>query len=366
MKIVLHGRTRRTLHAEKKRARALGDLPAYDRFNTLLLLEYVDLKEVAPVLGVHERSVFAWVALLNQKGPEGLRTRRRTGRPPKLTVNDKMRLKDWVRLAPKAFGFEGEYWTCVILQALLQQHTSATYSTGYIAALLRSFGCSWFKQEVVPNQADPETQRIWRKQTWPELLAKAAREGAVVVYQDEVSFERTPGGTYGWGDRQRIQKRRVHASGGSCKLMGTMELGTGQLVWHVFPKKKKGERYSHRDFVAFLRQVAQAYRGQKVYLICDNGPLHHGPAPTKWLESHADQLHLEFLPPYSPKFNPIERLWKKAKRLFFHGHDFKTLTALEQQVRKAMRHFQRHSALVQSLMQAEIRVWKQFEKRVAA
>lgn len=366
MRIVLHGHTRRTLQSERDRARALCDFASYNRFNALLLLEHLDLVEMAPVLGYHERSVFAWVALLNQKGPEGLRTKRRTGRPPRLTGKDKKRLKDWVRSTPKDFGFEGEYWTCVMLQQLLLQHTSATYSTSYIASLLRGFGCSWFKQEVVPDKADPEKQRIWRDKTWPELLEKAAREGAVVVYQDEVGFERTPGGTYGWGDRQRVQKRQVQASGGSCKLMGTMELGSGKLVWHVFPKKKKGEKYSHRDFVAFLRQVVQAYGGQKVYLICDNGPLHHGPALTQWLETHANQLHLEFLPPYSPKFNPIERLWKKAKRLFFHGHYFKTLAALEQQVRKAMRHFQRHSALVQSLMQSENRIWEQFEKPVAA
>lgn len=118
--------------------------------------------------------------------------------------------------------------------------------------------------------------------------------------------------------------------------------------------------------MVFLRQVVQAYSGRKVYLICDNGPLHHGPALKRWLEAHADQLHLEFLPPYSPKFNLIERLWKKAKRLFFHGHYFKTPAALEQQVRKAMRHFQWHSALLQSLMQAETRIWEQFEKAVAA
>lgn len=366
MKIVLHGHTRRTLHAEKKRARALGDLGAYDRCQALLLLERLDLKAMAPVLGYSERSVFAWIAVLTEQGPVGLRTRRRTGRPVRLTVQDKRRLKDWVHAAPKDFGFDGEYWTCGLLQQLLLQHTGSTYSTGYIAALLRGMGCSWFKQEVIPDKADPEQQRVWREKTWPELLAKAAREGAAVVYQDEVGFDRTPGGSYGWGSRAQAQKRPVQASGGSCKLMATMELGTGKLVWHVLPRKKKGERHSHRNFVAFLRQVVQAYGGRKVYLICDNGPLHHGEALTRWLETHADQLELEFLPPYSPKFNPIERLWKQAKRLFFHGHYFKTLRDLEQQVRKAMRHFQRHSAGVQSLMQAETRVWEQFERPAAA
>ena len=96
MKIVLHGRTRRTLQSERIRARNLGDIAAYDRYHGLLLLEHLDLEEMSPVLGYSERTLFAWVSLLAAKGPEGLRTKRKTGRPPRLPNKDKRLLKDWV------------------------------------------------------------------------------------------------------------------------------------------------------------------------------------------------------------------------------------------------------------------------------
>lgn len=213
------------------------------------------------MLGYSERSVFAWVALVTHKGPVGLRMQRRTDRPPKLPAQDKQRLKDWVYSAPKDFGFEGEYWTCGMLRELLHQHTSVFYAEGYIATLLRGFGCTWFKQDVVPDKASPEKQRLWRETIWPQLLAKAAQEGAAVVFQNKVGFDRSPSGTYGWGDRKRIRAKTIQASGGSCKLVGTLERGSGKVVWHLFSKKKKGEKYSHRDFVAFLGQVVAAYTG---------------------------------------------------------------------------------------------------------
>lgn len=366
MRIVLHWRTRRTLQNERDRARALAQFETFERFQALLLLEHADVAEMAPALGYTERGILKWVALLFNEGPSALWTKRRTGRPPKLLAKDKQRLKSWVQRSPVEFGYDCQYWTCAMLQALLLQHTSVTYSQGYIAALLREFGCSWYKQEVVPDKADPEKQRIWRDETFPALKARAAQEKAVILYQDEVGFERTATGAYGWGNRRKTHRQKVQAAGGSRKLMGAIELETGKLVWHLLPEKKKGQKHTHRDFVAFLRQIAQTYSGRKVYLICDNGPIHHGPALEKWLAEHPNQLQLEFLPAYSPQFNPIERLWKKVKRHYFHGHFFQKMADLATQIRKAMRHYQRNPGLVTSLMQAEIRVRPQAQMAMAS
>jgi len=36
--------------------------------------------------------------------------------------------------------------------------------------------------------------------------------------------------------------------------------------------------------------------------------------PEPWLEKHKEELILEFLPPYSPQLNPIERVWKETRK----------------------------------------------------
>ena len=59
---------------------------------------------------------------------------------------------------------------------------------------------------------------------------------------------------------------------------------------------------------------AESYRGKRVLLVLDNASWHK----TKSLHWH----HIEpvYLPPYSPDFNPIERLWQHLKGNYLAGY----------------------------------------------
>jgi transposase len=41
-----------------------------------------------------------------------------------------------------------------------------------------------------------------------------------------------------------------------------------------------------------------------------------------WREAQADIFSLDYLPPYGPDLNPIERVWKLTRRLCLHNHYF--------------------------------------------
>src|SRR2546425_10546400 len=66
-------------------------------------------------------------------------------------------------------------------------------------------------------------------------------------------------------------------------------------------------------------------RGRRMVVIADNAKYHHGALHWDWREEHADTFALEFLPPYSPDLNPIERVWKLTRRLCLHNRYFPTL-----------------------------------------
>jgi len=53
--------------------------------------------------------------------------------------------------------------------------------------------------------------------------------------------------------------------------------------------------------------------------ILDNSRYHHAILLKPWLEKHQEEIQLDFLPPYSPKLNPIERVWKLTRRLCTHN-----------------------------------------------
>ena len=61
--------------------------------------------------------------------------------------------------------------------------------------------------------------------------------------------------------------------------------------------------------------------------VLGNARYHHARALCPCLHRHRQQLTLLFLPPYSPELNPIERVWKLARRL---------ATRVDERVKKAI------------------------------
>ena len=61
--------------------------------------------------------------------------------------------------------------------------------------------------------------------------------------------------------------------------------------------------------------------GSEVHLILDNAKYHHALLLQEFLERNPNII-LEFLPPYSPELNPIERVWKLIRKSGTHSRYF--------------------------------------------
>ncbi len=61
-----------------------------------------------------------------------------------------------------------------------------------------------------------------------------------------------------------------------------------------------------------LEAIREANGDRPILMILDNASNHH----SKVVTERASELNIElvFLPPYSPKYNPIEQIWKTVKR----------------------------------------------------
>ncbi len=60
----------------------------------------------------------------------------------------------------------------------------------------------------------------------------------------------------------------------------------------------------------------------------DNARWHHARILRPWLAQHSEAIQLDFLPPYSPELNPIERVWKLTRKLRCHNRYFPSLEEL--------------------------------------
>lgn len=103
---------------------------------------------------------------------------------------------------------------------------------------------------------------------------------------------------------------------------GAVRLRDGKLLcW------REEDRFDGETFYAFLKhlRVRSSRARRHVALIIDNARYHHAKLHKDWREEHAAELSLEFLPPYSPELNPIERVWKLTRRKCLHNRYFPSL-----------------------------------------
>jgi transposase len=85
------------------------------------------------------------------------------------------------------------------------------------------------------------------------------------------------------------------------------------------------------SFLQGLRRVS-VREGQRVIVITDNAKYHHAKLHQEWRAQQTPDFVLDYLPPYSPELNPIERVWKRTRRNCVHNVYFSALRLLVEQV----------------------------------
>ena len=98
--------------------------------------------------------------------------------------------------------------------------------------------------------------------------------------------------------------------------------------------QKEEGMFEGATFWPFLQRLRliSAQSDRAVVVIMDNAKYHHAKLHQPWREQQAPGFVLDYLPPYSPELNPIERVWKRTRRNCVHNIYFPTLQALVERV----------------------------------
>lgn len=110
-----------------------------------------------------------------------------------------------------------------------------------------------------------------------------------------------------------------HPTRRSVGYFGAVRLRDGNF----FCRRESG-RFNGETFGEFLKLLCAASTagGRRVVVISDNAKYHHARLHQSWREERAATFALDYLPPYSPELNPIERVWKLTRRLCLHNRYF--------------------------------------------
>ena len=120
-----------------------------------------------------------------------------------------------------------------------------------------------------------------------------------------------------------------HPTRKSVGYFGAVRLRDGKFVY-----QREEKVFDGLSFFAFLKLVRQksCHSGRRVILLLDNAKYHHARLHKDWRAGCDDAFHCEYLPPYSPDLNPIERVWKLTRRLCIHNRYFPQLSGIIDEV----------------------------------
>lgn len=109
----------------------------------------------------------------------------------------------------------------------------------------------------------------------------------------------------------------------STGVFGAVCAANGKLV------VRREMKFNAHTFLAFLKQLLRhRTKNRTMFVVLDNARWHHAKAIEPWLREHRHVIQLDFLPPYSPDLNFIERVWKLTRRLCTHNQYFPALEDL--------------------------------------
>lgn len=159
-----------------------------------------------------------------------------------------------------------------------------------------------------------------------------AQDGVDVWATDEVHFQQYGSRCQMWVPPEVTDPVLLHyPTRESIGYFGAVRLRDGKFVF-----RRETDRFNGQSFFDFMRQLkgVGSRAGRKVMVIADNARYHHAKLHKPWRQLQAERFALDFLPPYSPELNPIERVWKLTRRLCLHNQYFPTLADVVSVVEK--------------------------------
>jgi transposase len=297
-------------------------------------------RQVAAALSCDVSTVYRTCTRFVTEGEASLRPKKSPGRPRKVTLEQAQVLDATIQHEPRALGKNFSNWTAQNLKIHLQWAVHAVTLWRH----LRARGWRW--RRPVPRVASPD-RRYQAKARYLRRLRHQARRGQIhLYYADEMDVALLPTISGRW---MRLgEQTQVNTPGQNAKqyVLGAVHYVTGALVWLTWTNK------NNVGFRQLLKQVLAVHEHAtaKIVIVVDNFRIHKAKAVQAWLRSYRTQIRLYFLPTYSPRLNPIERVWRHFRRNVTDNFYFGTRTCLMNAVKAFLTELANSPAVILSII----------------
>src|SRR6266498_3312023 len=303
--------------------------------------------EVMKSFGLCRTSIYPWLREYKEKGWEALAESISLGPEPKLTDQQKQRVKRWILgKDPRQYGFDFGLWSRRIVQSLIQEKLGVELCLTSVGKLLASLDITPQKPLRRAYERDPKAVQLWLDEIYPNLKKLAKKLGAKIFFLDEAGFQSDPplGRTYGLKGKTPV----VTTSGQRQSINVISAVNPRGEFWAAtYTGKLDAE-----SFVIFLKNFLRGRRG-KLFLVVDGHPSHTAKTVQEFIKDMKGRLELHFLPPYAPDLNPDEFVWSYLKGSGVSKKPLKQNESMRQRVEEDLANIQHNRSLVRSFFGAE-------------
>ena len=295
-----------TQDARKLSAAAQEDLRR--RVVRAIIDEGMSKAHAVRTFGVSKTAVFNWLKAYRKRGAPGLAARPQ-GRPRRSRLKGHQAAST-VRIitdnCPDQLKLSFALWTREAVCELIEKRWGIRLSVWTIGRYLKRWGFTPQKPLRRAYEQNPAAGKRWLAEEYPAIVKRAKAKNAEIHWGDEMGLrsDHQTGTSYG-----RKGKTPVIPGTGQrfrCNMISTIT-NRGRLSFMVFT-----QTFTAKVMIEFLGRLIR-HAGRKVFLIVDGHPVHRSKKVKRWLESHAAEIELFFLPGYSPQLNPDELLNQDVK-----------------------------------------------------
>ena len=284
--------------------------------------------ETADVLGVHNTTVYRVAKRFNQYQEAGLWDAREDNGAQKLGEAYLGKLDQVVRGSPQDYGWRRPTWTREMLEATLARLTGvciALTTMSRALALVQARRGRPRPRVRCPWPQASQTRRLHRIRALLEALPR----GHVAVYEDEVDVHLNPKIGLDWMGLGQQKEAMTPGQNQKRYLAGALEARSGRLVW------VEGDRKTSDLFLDLLDKLRATFpQAPVIHMVLDNYRIHKSDIVHAALAGYlSGRIDLQFLPPYSPDHNRIERLWQDLHANVTRNHRCPNMATLMRDVR---------------------------------
>jgi len=316
--------------------------PQKERAAKLFLKGESTAIELKKNFGVSRSTIYEWVNDYENRKTLNRVKNPKSGRQPTINQTNGKAILKILKLPASKFGYETDFWTTSRLRQTLSKKLNLKMSRMAIYRTLKKLKQSYHKPESRYYHKDKEKNLAeWRNKTVPAIKRVLRKCNAVLYFEDESNISLTPTLAKTWGPIGEKIIRSVSPNRGSVSAISAISR-SGFLIFNVHDG---GKRFNSDDIISFLSQMLKHHKRRHLVVVMDQAPCHKSKKVKEFTKTQK-RLHVFYLPPRSPEFNPDEMVWAHLKEKELKEHKATTTKELKKLAKKKLKRISKNRKLV--------------------